>query len=118
MNAGDTRSAPPSTAGIDDLRSISLPANQRLQNSRKPFTPPRKPALALRLRGSRKPSRGAAGRVQLAEFLWIDPELELEGCSVPHFYSAFYVYKNTLPDSPQRWRWPARSLRVAVLRNT
>jgi oligoendopeptidase F len=46
----------------------------------------------LTLEGFKKTYRGLLDDYFGARFV-IDPELELEGLRIPHFYSAFYVYK-------------------------
>ena len=59
---------------------------------RRPFTRPRKPARPLTLESFKKIYRGLLDAYFGPDFT-IDPELELEGLRIPHFYSAFYVYK-------------------------
>lgn len=76
---------------IDDLRG-TLYRQTMFAEFEKAIHAAEEAGDALTLEGFKKIYRGLLDAYFGPDFV-IDPELELEGLRIPHFYSAFYVYK-------------------------
>ena len=97
---------------VDDLRG-TLYRQTMFAEFEKAITPPRRPVNPPRSRASEKSTEVCLTPI-LARSSRSTPSWSWKCPNIPHFYSAFYVYKYATEIRPL-WPWPARFSRPAIL---